>query len=261
MKNIYKLGLSIFLLFCSTLMNAQAFQGKAVYLYFNNYSDVDWGKKNMSDADIAMWKGKLSQESQTSFELLFTLNESNWTEVASLSVEGGKGNSTQWGKPLNKLYYKNFEDQTYMIEAELFDKAFLVKDVLETPSWELTNETKTIGKYSATKAIWQVVEEVKAFGSEETESVTKEIVAWYTSEIPIPQGPERYWGLPGLILEIQNGPITYICEQVTLNPSEPIKLRIPKKGELVRQKELEAIAAEKMEEVLLKYNKTGKGKG
>jgi GLPGLI family protein len=30
------------------------------------------------------------------------------------------------------------------------------------------------------------------------------ITAWYTPEIPVNQGPENYWGLPGLILEIND---------------------------------------------------------
>ena len=28
------------------------------------------------------------------------------------------------------------------------------------------------------------------------------VTAWYTPQIPINQGPGEYWGLPGLILEI-----------------------------------------------------------
>ena len=31
---------------------------------------------------------------------------------------------------------------------------------------------------------------------------TIEVTAWYTPEIPINQGPADYWGLPGLILEV-----------------------------------------------------------
>ncbi len=29
-----------------------------------------------------------------------------------------------------------------------------------------------------------------------------EVVAWYTPQIPVSNGPGEYWGLPGLILEI-----------------------------------------------------------
>jgi GLPGLI family protein len=34
------------------------------------------------------------------------------------------------------------------------------------------------------------------------------ITAWYT-EIQVNQGPENYWGLPGLILEINDGELAH----------------------------------------------------
>jgi GLPGLI family protein len=38
------------------------------------------------------------------------------------------------------------------------------------------------------------------------------ITAWYTPEIPN-QGPENYWGLPGLILEINDGKTVILCRK------------------------------------------------
>ena len=35
--------------------------------------------------------------------------------------------------------------------------------------------------------------------SEEEEQKTIEVVAWYTLQVPVNQGPDGYWGLPGLI--------------------------------------------------------------
>jgi GLPGLI family protein len=45
------------------------------------------------------------------------------------------------------------------------------------------------------------------------------ITAWYT-EIPVNQGPENYWGLPGLILEINDGKTVILCSKIVLNPKE-----------------------------------------
>jgi GLPGLI family protein len=44
------------------------------------------------------------------------------------------------------------------------------------------------------------------------------ITAWYTPEIPVNQGPENYWGLPGLILEINDGKTVILCSKIVLNP-------------------------------------------
>ena len=47
-----------------------------------------------------------------------------------------------------------------------------------------------------------------------------EITAWYTPQIPINQGPGEYWGLPGLILEINADRTTILCSKIIMNPSE-----------------------------------------
>ena len=44
------------------------------------------------------------------------------------------------------------------------------------------------------------------------EMVTEEetITAWYTLDIPVNNGPSRYHGLPGLILEVNDGSDNYL---------------------------------------------------
>ncbi|MNY31463.1 hypothetical protein D3C86_1656270 [compost metagenome] len=53
--------------------------------------------------------------------------------------------------------------------------------------WELKNETKTIGKYTCYKAT--------------TNFRGRNYTAWYAPDIPLPYGPWKLQGLPGLILE------------------------------------------------------------
>jgi GLPGLI family protein len=43
------------------------------------------------------------------------------------------------------------------------------------------------------------------------------ITAWYTPEIPVNQGPENYWELPSLILEINDGKTVVLCSKIVLN--------------------------------------------
>lgn len=63
----------------------------------------------------------------------------------------------------------------------------LVKEEIPDLRWVLHNETKTIGKYICNKAT--------------TDFRGRKYTAWYTTEIPLPFGPWKLHGLPGLILE------------------------------------------------------------
>ncbi|UFH31470.1 GLPGLI family protein [Chryseobacterium sp. C-71] len=57
----------------------------------------------------------------------------------------------------------------------------------EKIQWNLINETKVISGYKCQKATGKYR--------------NKEITAWYTKDIPIPEGPYTFKGLPGLVLE------------------------------------------------------------
>lgn len=63
--------------------------------------------------------------------------------------------------------------------------------------WEITNEEKIINGYKVRKAV------TKSFEIEEdNEYYYGNAIAWFTEDIPYSTGPGRYYGLPGLILEL-----------------------------------------------------------
>ena len=66
----------------------------------------------------------------------------------------------------------------------------------------------------------------------------KVVTAWYTPEIPVSLGPANYWGLPGLILEINinENASTIIAESIKLN-TLPVILRPKSKGKMIAHQE------------------------
>jgi len=58
-------------------------------------------------------------------------------------------------------------------------------------------------------------------------------------------GPNNYWGLPGLILEINEDKTIILCSKVTLNNKEKSKIKAPNTGEKVTQKKFDAIQKKK----------------
>ncbi len=86
------------------------------------------------------------------------------------------------------------------------------------------------------------------------------ITAWYTPEVPINQGPEGYWGLPGLILEVNDGKTVVMCSKLVMNTKDKVEIKAPKNGKQVKQKEYDEIVAKKMEEMKDQFQSQG-GRG
>ena len=86
--------------------------------------------------------------------------------------------------------------------------------------------------------------------SEEIE-MPKEITvtAWYTPQIPVSNGPAEYWGLPGLILEINAARTTILCSEIIINPEEKATISAPDKGKEVSREEYNEIVKKKMQEM------------
>ena len=78
---------------------------------------------------------------------------------------------------------------------------------------------------------------------------TQTVTAWYTPQIPLNTGPGDYYGLPGLILEVNDGKLQIICSKIVLNPEDKIAIKEPTKGKEVNQKAFDAIREKKMKEM------------
>lgn len=163
-----------------------------------------------------------------------------------------------------------------MVDKEFMGKEFLVKDSLPKLNWKLEPETKQIGGYTCYKATavreasktdfrnfrpknddnkkTEVKKEdaqkettEKKTNFEDNFEIPKEITitAWYSPEIPINQGPESYWGLPGLILEINDGTTTILCSKIVLNAKEKVDIKAPTKGKEISQKDYDETVIKK----------------
>jgi GLPGLI family protein len=87
-----------------------------------------------------------------------------------------------------------------------------------------------------------------------------EVVAWYTMQIPVNNGPGEFWGLPGLILEVSSGRTTLLCSKIVMNPAEKKDIKMPTKGKEVTKKEYNDIVKNKMEEMREMYSGRGRGR-
>lgn len=247
----------------STLLIAQDFQGKA---YYQSKTSVDFKMENnhMSDEQMKMMQEMLKKQFEKSFILTFNKEASIYKEEEQLNKPTGSSGGMQvmfiGGSSSNEKLYKNTKTKTYVSEQNLFGKPFLVKDSLKSYDWKLGDESKMIGKYLCFKAT--SVREVERMeydlnGKEKTQVVT----AWYTSDIPVNHGPDNYWGLPGLIMELNVDKTQYVCNKIVMNTKDKTEIKPPSKGKAITSNKFKELMKKKIKEMDLKSGREGKGDG
>lgn len=224
---------------------------------------------DMSPEEIAGAHEIMKKPWQRDFVLTFTQTESNWQQVATLdkSVEAkpSDGMTISLSGREDDMLYKNVAEQSYIQEQEFMGREFLIRDSLAAEDWELSQETKQIGNYTAQKATYSKIVDSRRFSTDmaEMEAVkdTIQVIVWYTPEIPVAHGPENYFGLPGLILEVHNGGRSFYCEKIELNPAaDPVLIRVPKQGKAMGSEEFRAMQEESIRQMEGQYQGKPGGK-
>lgn len=285
-KPMKKISYYLFLIFAFNQLQAQKdFQGIAVYESKTQAPKFE-GMRGNRDITPEMQKNieeRMKKMLEKTFILNFNKSVSIYKEEEKLEAPGQQGggmrmmmNSMMGG---GGTFYKDVKSKIYMVDKEFMGKEFLVKDSLPKLNWKLEPETKQIGGYTCYKAT--AVREAsktdfrnfrpkndddkkadvkkedakketteKKTNFEDNFEIPKEITitAWYSPEIPINQGPESYWGLPGLILEINDGTTTILCSKIVLNAKEKVDIKAPTKGKEISQKEYDETVIKKMKE-------------
>ena len=266
-------------IFLTTLLvQAQQFDGgTATYQTKSTVDMSGWGGgREMSEQMKKQIAERMKNFLEKTYTLTFNKDESIYEEVEKLETpgQGGGGMRFMGGGFSQGGIYKNIGDDVYARENDLMGKSFLVKDTLNKLDWKLEKESKMIGQYAAFKATATRKIEQNVFSAmrrrrnqeNDTTSVseapTEELItAWYTPQIPVSQGPDEYWGLPGLILEVSAGRTTILCNKIVINPKEGLDIAMPDKGKEISRQEYETIVAEKTKEMAERYGRGGRGGG
>lgn len=275
---------------------AQDFQGVATY-QSKTTIEINLDGRNIPEARKQEIMESMKRGMERSYVLTFDRTSSIYEEEERLETPGSGGpggfRMAFAGGFGSGVYFKDVKEQAFRNETELMGKLFLIQDSLDTWNWKLGSETKKIGNYTCYKAI--AIQKVdttqfnrmrRRFSEPETDGAAKrdsivkdsarsnnllsrleqpkdrEITAWFTPEIPVSQGPGPYWGLPGLILEVNDGRTVILCSKLVLNPEERIAINPPSKGKAVSQKEYNTIMEEKMGEMSERFRaRGGRGEG
>ncbi|WP_265428111.1 GLPGLI family protein [Chryseobacterium sp. YIM B08800] len=193
-----KIKSCFFLLFLFGIFSAQSY--KAVY-------DFKWKpQKNATEylhEDFAL----LINENKTSDFLSYIKfkNDSTKTKTVKDFKKIGQGSMSfnyKYGESkFNEIVTKNYNDKEIQFEKQLHDKLFVVKNNCKI-NWKIDSAKDKFLGYSVQKAT--------------TEFGGRKWTAWFSTEIPIQDGPYKFSGLPGLILKITDSENEFIYEMKSI---------------------------------------------
>ena len=183
----------LFTLFCKSF--AQTVTGVITYkskcwlsstaeykLFFNN-------EKSKYVANRGTNGSRLNKVGET------VLTKDNFSEVTRID----KTIHTYFLDEEGDVVFKNWKDSSLVIRDIRKHQPLIVREPkLPKINWHLIDEHKKIGKFNCQKAT--------------TTFRGRKYEAWFTPEIPIPTGPWKLHGLPGLILEAQDETNEYSYE-------------------------------------------------
>mgnify|MGYP003607600291 FL=1 len=111
-------------------------------------------------------------------------------------------------KKSEKLFFKNYLKKEISFVWPMGQENLTGKDSLQNWNWKITDETKLIDGFKCKKAIsnWHNFEST----------------AWFTEDISVSIGPDKYDGLPGLILYVSTQFFEWKATKITQNNTQTI---------------------------------------
>lgn len=147
------------------------------------------------------------------------------------------GSYTMLNEKTNAFYYKDlYRKKIFNIEKVLL-KRLLVQDDLDIFQWVMASETKNILGYTCLSA--------------KTKFRGRDYIAYYALDIPVNNGPWKFHGLPGLILEIHTTDENFRISAVSVNINKD-RIAIPnpyKNQKSISRREYEELYHKKYDEV------------
>lgn len=283
MRLNYNLAITMLLALISNSILSQDFQGKAYYFSKTTPDMSGWGNGQMTEFQKKQIAERMRGMFEKSYVLNFDKQASIFKEEEVLEAPGQKGFGGWWSSFSSGPQYKNIKTGQFIQDQEFFGRQFLITDTLQKFEWKMGTETKQIGQYLCMKATaikkvdefdWRSMRRKKSFeknrdkskaDSTKAKSVTEdievpktiEVTAWYTPQIPINHGPDEFWGLPGLILEVNADQTSILCSKIVMNPEQKFTIEAPDKGRIISRSDYNETVKLKMKEMREMYRGRG----
>jgi len=166
-------------------------------------------------------------------KLFFSPSQSMYT-YNNDEIEGA---GYSWRKD-DYFIHRNFDLDKKTDIIEMLGKVYVVDDSLHIPKWKISNQIKDIAGYICMKATFD--DRIR----------DQKVTAWFAQDIPVGAGPERYFGLPGIILglDLNDGDVVIEATKVEFK-TVTNDLKLPKtKGKKIKDSEYDTIISNHIKE-------------
>jgi GLPGLI family protein len=191
----------------------------------------NWTKKmatceyiSKADRERSAYVWGANSEYAETAELKFNANEYRF----DIKDDDDDESTYRWRKEDDILYRDRNKGETFDVVL-LLNKEYAIQDTLICQNWKIKNDMKEIAEHICMNASFY--DSIKG----------KEVIAWFALDLPVPIGPDKYCGLPGIILEISeaNGAVIYTATSVLLSDEkiEIVKPTVKKRIKIITYEE------------------------
>lgn len=205
MKNLIMI---LCLLFSISAVAQQKSEGSIRYLVTNNWvkrmDALTYISKQQKEKQQYVWG---SRSEWKLYEILF-FNDKETKYIKSEEKADNKEDDNYAGRSEIYVVRHNYEKNTRNDAMDILSKTYIVEDTLAKPDWKILNDIKDVAGHLCMKATT-------------SDSVRlQKTVAWFAMDMPLSGGPDRFYGLPGMILEIDinDGGIIMTADKIDLKP-------------------------------------------
>lgn len=245
MKNSSLKIIALLLFLNGSFLSAQEISGTAYYKVKTVTKDIKFQNNIDKDFKERIQK-KYAEGVEEEFILDFTDNESVYKPKTIYENQmERKAGEIYTKNPEQYKLYRNVAAKQVLFETKLLGKYVVVKDSIINWNWKLENGTMKIGDYECKKATreYKPHQHKEDIGKNGKEIKPHVVTVWYAPEISVSHGPGIYYGLQGLILQVEDGNRTVKLTKLKRN-KKPKEIKKPSNGKLIAKKDFNEISSQ-----------------
>lgn len=203
MKLITKSIISSLIVLFLTATSICQTEGKITYLQTSNWAKmmagIDYISAAQRDRNMYMFGNR------SGWKQYKILNYTNEISKYENSEENAQTEMIGWSRKKELFFIENnFKESSANIVMTFGGKQYIINDSIRNYKWKIGNNLKEI--------VGHICMNATTYDTLRKQSIE----AWFALDLPVSSGPDRFGGLPGMILEvdINKGAMNYTAEKI-----------------------------------------------